>query len=148
MRRASTNRPRALFLLLVAVAVLAVGCDNDQPLPRANPVPPAGFAPGDFVNLPKPGSARPLDAPAESATTITQSFMVSGGPEAVIEFYARELPPDGWIPIRVESVGRTGLRGSWSRGEQLVEVTATAADGVGGTGPTQLDLVLRIAERE
>jgi hypothetical protein len=138
---------RAVLVLVVAVcAVVAVGCDADESQLRANPVPPSGFAPGDFVTLPKPGSAMPLDAPAESATAVTQSFMVSGlGPQDVIDFYARELPPDGWVPTRVENLGRTTRRGSWKRGDQLLEVAAFAADGIETAGPTQLDLVLRSA---
>jgi hypothetical protein len=141
---------RALFLLLVTVCtVVPAGCGADESPPRPNPVPPAGFAPGDFVNLPKPGSALPLDEPAESPTAITQSFIVSGlGPQGVIDFYARELPPAGWIPVRVENLGRTALRGTWKRGDQELEVAASAADGVESSGPTQLDLVLRIGTAE
>jgi hypothetical protein len=147
---ARTNGRRALIPLLVVVCAAAlVGCDDDPTSPRASPVAPAGFAPGDFVNLPKPGSAKPLDAPAETETTVTQSFDVSGlGPRGVMEFYARELPPDGWIPRRVDDFGRTTLRGSWARGDQLLEVAAFAADGVESTGPSQLDLVLRFRGAE
>jgi hypothetical protein len=136
--------------MLVAVcAAVPIGCDDDQTPARANPVSPAGFAPGDFVNLPKPGSAQPLDAPSESEASITQSFMVTGlGPRGVIEFYARELPSDGWILRRVENSGRTTLRGRWKRGDQLLEVAAFATDGVEGAGPSQLDLVLRFRTAE
>jgi hypothetical protein len=141
---------RALLPVLIAVcAVVPAGCGDTQPPPGANPVPPAGFAPGDFVNVPKPGSAVPVDAPDESATTVTQSFMVTGlGPRDVIDFYARELPPAGWIPRRVERAGRSTLRGSWARGDELLEVAANAADGVESAGPTQLDLVLRFGTDE
>jgi hypothetical protein len=141
---------RTLFLLLVAACALVLtGCGADETPPRANPVPPAGLVPSDFVNLPKPGSALPLDAPVESATAIAQSFMVSGlGPQGVIDFYARELPPAGWIPRRVEILGRTAVRGSWKRGDHVLEAAASAADGVESAGPTQLDLVLRIGTAE
>jgi hypothetical protein len=155
MARAHINRTRVLFLLLVAAcAVVSVGCGSDQPAALANPVlapapAGAGFVPGDFVNLPKPASAQPLDAPAETETSVTQSFTVTGlGPRDVIEFYVRELPPDGWIPQRVESLSGTTLRSNWTRGDELVEVSAFAANGFESAGPTQLDLVLQFGTPE
>jgi hypothetical protein len=147
---------RALLVLLLAIcSVVAVACSDDASTPRPNPVPPEGlepgFAPPDFVNLPKPGSARPVDAPVESANAITQSFTVTGlDPQAVIDFYVRELPPDGWLPTHVENVGRATRRSVWTRGDQLLEVVASAVDGDTSAGQTQLDLVLRMdaAEQE
>jgi hypothetical protein len=145
---------RRLVALSVAACVavpslLLAACGDDEGAStykgRANPVPGTALAPGDFANLPKPGSARPVDDPTETKNAITQSFMVTGmGPLGVIGYYAQLLPADGWLPVRVERVGPSTMRSYWRRDDERLEVTAFAEDGVTSNGPTQLDLLLRL----
>jgi hypothetical protein len=107
-------------------------------------VPGAALEPADFANLPKPGAARPLDAPVETRTSITQSFDVSGmTTDDVIRFYDEALASDGWLPRRREVVGQS-TRAFWERGSERLQVTAFAEQGIASGEPTQLDLLLRL----
>jgi hypothetical protein len=149
--RDAVKSPHRAAVAALAIAVLAasvIGCGGGDAAPaqtgHANPVPGPALAPSDFANLPKPGSARPADAPSESDTSITQSYTVAGlGPLEVLGYYATTLPPDGWVPVRVERLAYTTVRSHWRRGNERLLVTAFSEQGVTSAGPTQLDLLLQ-----
>jgi hypothetical protein len=132
--------------VVALVALPACGSDNGgPPLAGPNPVPGAALAPADFANLPKPGNARPLDAPVETESSIAQSFDVDGmAPAEVIRFYDEALASDGWLPVRREVVRQSGTRAYWERGNDHLEVTAFVEEGITSAEPTQLDLLLRL----
>ena len=139
---------------LVVTVLMFSACSDRSPSAQSgtgpNPAPANGLVPQAFAEIPKPGSARPLDAPTSTPRTISQSYEVTAMPPGeLMGYYVLRLPRLGWTPVSgPQSVGRLGAKSVWTRRHLRLEVITTGQDGLPSEaslaeGPTQLDLVLR-----
>jgi hypothetical protein len=151
-RPARLRAPATVATLVLAVLVFSA-CSDSSPLAQSgtgpNPASPNGLVPEAFAELPKPGTARPLDVPTSTANAVLQSYEVAAmQPGELVNYYLFRLPRLGWTPASgTHNVGRLGTKSVWKRDHLRLEVTAIAQDPTLSeaslaTGPTQLDLVL------
>jgi hypothetical protein len=151
--------------LALVAAVALVACAGDAPpsaggneLLGAQPVRNGRFAPGAFVDLPKPDGARPYGAPTLADGTWTQSFEVDGlSPAQTMQFFLTVLETRGWgespplSPLGAcdPAGGAVGsdctYRAVWIRGGETLRVVAGPA-GLGVSNGTELSLLLSGAE--
>jgi hypothetical protein len=158
----------ALGLALVA-AVALVACAGTtsttisttvegNPAAGAQPVRNGIFAPGTFVDLPKPDGARPYGAPTLKHGTWTQSFEVDGlGPAQTMQFFLPVLEDRGWgespplpsLGVCEPAGGAPGsgctYRSVWIRGGETLRIIASPA-GLGVSNGTELSLLLQGGE--
>lgn len=155
--------PRKPFIVLGLAALVGIGfavgaraLSGDRATPRteggAQPAPSvSAFVAGDFDQLPKPPTARPLGNRADDNGVYTQSFAVRNTTlDAVFAFYNRALP--GAVVTRpVADVAADTQRGQWRLPSgQLLTVTASKVHASPGTTlpaaasqyDVQLDLML------
>lgn len=141
-----THRSISALVLLGIVALggcsAAGGFTADQPAPGNVP----RLEPGELTGLPKPGGAAPFGPPAETGTTVTQSFKVTGlAPGDVLGFYADALPAQGWVVSTPSGGSGDVWRGQWARSGRILQVTAEPDVDDDATAPapmSQLDLAL------
>jgi hypothetical protein len=155
------RRPLAgLAIVLLALALGACGghgtSDDTAALSDAEPSSgdpgsPQGFAPGDLVDLVKPGNSTPTSPATVDQGAWSQSFeVVSLDPPEVIQFYEQQLSPEwdeqedaaplgGCEPSNVpaEDDG-CSYQGTWAKGTERLEITASPDSG----GDTELNLQL------
>ena len=158
MKRATRRRARvgAGLTLVAALALTACGADTTTSGGvgvGAQPLGNGTFAPGVFVDLPKPGGSRPYGGPTLRHGTWVQSFEVDGlSPMETMQFFQSALrrrweadppplPLGGCFPPGGASGTQCTYRGTWIRGTERLEIVAGPA-GLGLGNTTELSLLL------
>jgi hypothetical protein len=112
----------------------------------AQPAQPGqGFQSGAFAGLPLPGGSQPVNAPQETHQGTLRSWKVTGvTPEQVLQFYAEQLPPEGWTVAEGPGAsGATDWAGTRAKADQVLRVTASPFEGdAGQSHVSQLNLQL------
>jgi hypothetical protein len=120
----------------------------------AEPLGNGTFAPGLFVNLPKPAESKSFGAPALKHGTWVQSFAVDGlSPLETMQYYESALKPD-WdestpslalgscFPSGGNADSHCTYREIWIQGTQRLEVVAGPAGTTAVGDGTELSLLL------
>jgi hypothetical protein len=120
----------------------------------ADPLRNGAFAPGIFVDLPKPAESKPFGAPALKHGTWVQSFEVDGlSPSETVQYYESALKPE-WeestpllplgscFPPGGSAESQCTYREIWIQGTERLEIVAGPA-GIDPVGDgTELSLLL------
>ena len=122
---------RTVVVLIVAVLVLAAGCDRDTDERAADQPVTAdtSFGYGIFDELPRYSRSEPLGPRAEKAGAVSRSFKAEGAtPTQILAFYARRLEDAGWNVVEpVHELGVGTVRGRWAQPKWMLTVSASAA---------------------
>jgi hypothetical protein len=151
-RLSASLRSAATISVLVAAVFGFGACSDSSPSAQSgagpNPAPVNGLVPPAFAELPKPGSAHPIDAPTSTPHVISQSYEVTAmNPAELATYYFFRLPRLGWTPSGTQNVGGLTTKSVWVRDHLRLDVVTTGQGPLPGeasldAGSTQLDLVL------
>ena len=113
--------------VLLATALLLVGCASDEPDPVTQPAPGVTtFEEGRFDDLPQYPGSEPLGPRSEEHGVVARSYKVTGVvPEQVLDFYRGALEEQWSMITPVEKLGIGTLRADWVGEDYRLRVSAT-----------------------
>ncbi len=145
----STRWPAALFAVGLSLTAVACGDDDVDPTGAQPDAVSEDFQPDALAAVPIPGAAQAINAPTEKDGAVAQSYEIPGRtPEQVLEDFESLLADDGWtLALGPEQVGTTGYNGEWTKGGDVLEVSATPFEAEDESAVlTQFSLVFRTGD--